>query len=63
MASERDQFKSSFASFVARERELERNRARRDTSEATRPNVAPDARTPAAGEAVPGATTAAPRRS
>jgi hypothetical protein len=38
MSAERAQFKSSYGAFVARERELARNRARRDARDA-----APDA--------------------
>jgi hypothetical protein len=34
MPTSRDQFKSSYGAFTARQRELERSRARRDASEA-----------------------------
>jgi hypothetical protein len=36
MSTGRDQFKSSYGTFTARERELERSRARRDVRDATR---------------------------
>jgi len=53
MPGERDQFKSSYGAYTARERELERNRARRDAreAEATPPatNVPPGAAVPRTG--------------
>ena len=44
MFAGRDQFKSSYGTFTSRQRELERNRARRDAREATPDAGSPEAR-------------------
>jgi hypothetical protein len=53
MPSGRDEYRSSYATFTARERELERSRARRDAQEAATAAEPPDAAPPRAGASVP----------